>query len=211
MSVTLDIPSTHLVETANLNLAEPRIHLCAVSWEQYETLIATVGNRPRLRISYLEDALEIMTISPEHEMIKKMIARLLEIYAIEADISLYSTGSATFRQRAAGRGLEADESYCINDRKDIPDIAIEVVLTSGVIDKMKIYQGLGVLEVWVWQAGTIVVQQLREDQSGYSECLSSALIPALDFQLLAGHMLPQEEPQALRAFRTLIRKQINAE
>ena len=211
MSVTLDIPSTHLVETANLNLTEPRIHLCAVSWEQYETLIATVGNRPRLRMSYLEDALEIMTISPEHEMIKKMIARLLEIYAIEAGISLYSTGSATFRQRAAGRGLEADESYCINDRKDIPDIAIEVVLTSGVIDKMKIYQGLGVLEVWVWQAGTIVVQQLREDQSGYSECSSSALIPALDFQLLAGHMLPQEEPQALRAFRTLIRKQINAE
>ena len=140
-----------------------------------------------------------------------MIAHLLEIYAIEADISLYSTGSATFRQRAAGRGLEADESYCINDCKDIPDIAIEVVLTSGVIDKMNIYQGLGVLEVWVWQAGTIVVQQLREDQSGYSECSSSALIPALDFQLLAGHMLPQEEPQALRAFRTLIRKHINAE
>lgn len=140
-----------------------------------------------------------------------MIAHLLEIYAIEADISLYGTGSATFRQRAAGRGLEADESYCINDRKDIPDIAIEVVLTSGVIDKMNIYQGLGVLEVWVWQAGTIVVQQLREDQSGYRECSSSALIPALDFQLLAGHMLPQEEPQASRAFRTLIRKQINAE
>jgi hypothetical protein len=55
MSVTLDIPSTHLVETANLNLAEPRIHLRAVSWEQYETLIATVGNRPRLRMSYPED------------------------------------------------------------------------------------------------------------------------------------------------------------
>ena len=84
-------------------------------------------------------------------------------------------------------------------------------MTSGVIDKMNIYQELGVLEVWVWQAGTIVVQQLREDQSGYRECSSRALIPALDFQLLAGHMLPQEEPQALRAFRTLIRKQINAE
>ena len=209
MSITLDIPLADRIESANLNPVEPRIPLYAVSWEHYETLIATVGDRPHLRLSYLEGALEIMTISPEHEMIKKMIARLLEIYAIEADIALYSTGSATFRQRAAGRGLEADESYCINDRKDIPDIAIEVVLTSSVIDKMKIYQGLGVLEVWVWQAGTIVVQQLREDKSGYTECPNSALIPTLDFQLLADHILPREEPQALRAFRTLIRKQIN--
>ena len=209
MSVTVDIPSKNLDQTIDLDCAEPRIPLHAVTWEQYETLIKTVGDRPRLRMSYLDGTLEIMTISPEHEMIKKMIARLLEIYAIEADLALYSTGSATFRQRAARRGLEADESYCLDRRKDIPDIAIEVVLTSGVIDKMTIYQGLGVLEVWVWQAGTIVVQQLREDRSGYTECPSSALIPELNLQLLAHHILPQEEPQALRRFRTLIRKQIN--
>ena len=209
MSVTVDIPSKNLDQTVDLDRAEPRIPLHAVTWEQYETLITTVGDRPRLRMSYLDGTLEIMTISPEHEMIKKMIARLLEIYAIEADLALYSTGSATFRQRAARRGLEADESYCLDRRKDIPDIAIEVVLTSGVIDKMNIYQGLGVLEVWVWQAGTIVVQQLREDRSGYTECPGSALIPALNLQLLADHILPQEEPQALRRFRTLIRKQIN--
>ena len=125
MRVTLDIPPKDLAQIASPNLAEPRIPLSAITWEQYETLITTVGDRPRLRLSYLDGTLEIMTISPEHEMIKKMIARLLEIYALEADIPLYSYGSATFRRRAATKGLEADESYCLNSRKDSPDFAIE--------------------------------------------------------------------------------------
>jgi Uma2 family endonuclease len=207
MKVTLDIPPADLAQLAHS--AEPRIPLPNITWEQYETLIATVGDRPRLRMSYLDGMLEIMTISPEHEMIKKMIARLLEIYALEADIPLYSYGSATFRRRAAAKGLEADESYCLNTRKDIPDFAIEVVFSTGTVDKMKIYQGLGVLEVWVWQAGIMTVQRLRPDRSGYDEFPNSALLPNLDFPCLTAHILPEDGPQALRAFRNLVRSQIN--
>nr|WP_238718093.1 Uma2 family endonuclease [Petrachloros mirabilis] len=125
-------------------LIEERIFLPHVSWQQYETLIAMFGDRPRLRLTYLEGNLEIMTISPEHEMLKKMIARLLETYALERDIDLFSCGSATFRQEAAARGLEPDESYCIGTRKELPDLAIEIVISSGSIDKLKVYQGLGV-------------------------------------------------------------------
>ncbi len=208
MRVTLDIPAADLAKITSAELAEPRIPLTGISWEQYETMIATVGDRPRLRLSYHDGTLEIMTISPEHEMIKKMIARLLEIYALEADIPLYSYGSATFRRRASTKGLEADESYCLDDRKDIPDFAIEVVITSGTIDKMKIYAGLGIQEVWVWQAGVITVQQLRSDSSGYEESARSALLPQLDLAMLAAYVLPEDEPQALRAFRDLIRAQL---
>jgi Uma2 family endonuclease len=208
MRVTLDIPPADLAKIAHPELAEPRIPLHGVTWEQYETLIATVGDRPQLRMSYLDGTLELMTISPEHEMIKKMMARLLEVYALEADIALYSYGSATFRRQAVTKGLEADESYCLDTRKDIPDFAIEVVMTSSPIDKLKIYQGLGILEVWVWQTGTITVQRLRADGSGYDEFPGSALLPHLDFQLLTHHILPDEEPQALRAFRNAIRNQL---
>jgi Uma2 family endonuclease len=209
MRVTLDIPSHDLAELTSASLAEPKISLAGVTWEQYETLIATIGDRPRLRLSYLDSLLEIMTISPEHEMIEKMIARLLEIYALEADIPLYSYGSATFRREAAARGLEADESYCLETRKDTPDFAIEVVFSSGTLDKLRIYQGLGIQEVWIWQAATITVQRLRADASGYDQFSSSALLPSLDFQLLTAHILPEEEPQALQAFRQLIRNKIS--
>jgi Uma2 family endonuclease len=214
MSVTLDIPAADLAavasSAANPALAEPRIALNGMTWEQYETMIATLGNRPRLRLSYLDGMLEIMTISSEHEMIKKMLARLLEVYALEADIPLYTYGSATFRQRAANKGLEADESYCLEARKDVPDFAIEVVLTSGTVDKMQIYAGLGIQEVWVWQSGVMGVQQLRSDGSGYDEFAGSALLPQLDLAILVAYVLPADEPQALRAFRDLIRAQIKA-
>jgi Uma2 family endonuclease len=205
MKITLDIPPEDFSKYANAALSEPRLPLHGVTWEQYETLIAMVGDRPRLRLSYLEGTLEIMTISPEHEMIKKMIARLLEIYALEYDISLYSYGSATFRQRASARGLEADESYCLDTRKDTPDLAIEVVITSGAIDKLEIYRGLQVREVWVWQNATITVHHLRADASGYDASTQSILLPHLDLQVLAAHIQPENEPQSLRAFRTLIR------
>jgi hypothetical protein len=75
---------------------------------------------------------------------------------------------------------------------------------------MKIDAGLGMREVWVWQAGVISVQRLRSDGSGYDEFGRSALLPQLDLAMLAEHVLPQDEPQALRAFCNLIRAQIQA-
>lgn len=210
MSVILDGLLVDSAQIERSELAEPRIPLTGISWDQYETMLTMVGDRPRLRLSYLDGTLEIMTISPEHEMLKKMIARLLEVYALELDIPLYSYGSATFRRRASMKGLEADESYCLNDRKDIPDFAVEVVITSGAIDKMQIYAGLGIREVWVWQAGRMTVRRLRSDGSGYDEFASSALLPQLDLAVLAAYILPEDEPQALRAFRNLIRSQVQA-
>jgi Uma2 family endonuclease len=62
-------------------LTEQRLVLEGVSWRQYETLLATLGDDfPNLRLSYLEGTLEIMTTSPEHEELKKMIGMLLEAY-----------------------------------------------------------------------------------------------------------------------------------
>lgn len=37
--------------------------------------------------------------------------------------------------------------------KQGPDLAIEVIITSSGIDRLDLYQGLGVREVWFWQAG----------------------------------------------------------
>jgi Uma2 family endonuclease len=205
MRVTLDIPADELTRLVTPALAEPRIPLHGVTWEQYEAMVTAVGSRPRLRMTYLEGLLEIMTISAEHEMLKKMIARLIEVYALEKDIELFSCGSATYRSAAAARGLEPDESYCVGTRKDLPDFAIEVVLTSGGLDKLKVYQGLGVPEVWFWQDGTLTVQKLQANGSGYAPVSRSVLLPDLDLDLLATHIRPEAEPQAVKTFRNIIR------
>ena len=80
-------------------------------------------------VTYLEGALEFMSPSEPHEDFKKLIARLLEAYAEEADIDLKGRGSTTFREEPKERGLESDECYSVGPFAGRPDIAIEVVLS----------------------------------------------------------------------------------
>lgn len=118
---------------------EQRLILYGVNWQQYKTLQATLNDFPGLRMFYLEGTLEIMSPSPEQEVDKTTIARLIEIHALEKDIDLTGYGSTTFRKPAQERGLEPDECYCFGQLKEFPDIALEVIVSSGGIDKLSIY------------------------------------------------------------------------
>ncbi len=183
---------------------EQHLVLEDVSWQQYETLLATLGDDfPNLRLSYLEGTLEITTTSPEHEELKKTIGMLLEAYFQETRTRFHGIGSATFRKAAKQRGLEPDECYCLGQKKEFPDIAIEVVLTSGIVDKLAIYQGLGVTEVWQWEAGQFVVHHLRS--TGYEAIARSELLPDLDLNLLASYVNPDNQFDSVMNFRERIR------
>lgn len=210
MQVTLNIPQAELEKLIASTVTEQRISLYDVSWEQYEIMLHIRGDRPSPRLSYCQGHLELMTTSSEHETNKKLIARLLELYALEKNLDLYSCGSVTLRNAFQSKGLEPDESYCLGSRQDIPDLAvviasrrdIEVIITSGGIDKLAIYQGLGVSEVWFWQEKNFTIYHLREND--YELIKSSELLPNLDLNLLATFVTPASEPQALREFRRAI-------
>lgn len=126
---------------------EQRFITSGVSWQQYEVLLAELEDRNRYRVTYLEGVLEIMSPSRRHEKSKSLIGSLLEAYFQEARIAYFPLGSTTFCKPDES-GTEPDECYCLYQEKEFPDLAIEVVLTSGGIDKLKIYQRLGVREVW---------------------------------------------------------------
>ena len=185
--------------------AEQRLVLEGISWQQYEILLATLGdNFPNLRLNYLEGTLEIMTNSPEHEELKKVIGMLLEAYFQETRTRFHALGSTTFRKAMKLRGLEPDECYCLGTKKEFPDLAIEVVLTSGIVNKLEIYQGLGVTEVWQWQEGKFVIHHLRS--TGYEQISNSELLPNLDIQLLASFVNPTEQFDAVMTFREIVRQ-----
>lgn len=191
--------------TPSSNVDEQRVILPGVTWQQYESLLTTLGNYPGLRLIYLEGTLEIFMPSPEYEMIKKVIARRLERYAEEVDIPLHGYGSATFRREAQARGLEPDECYCVNTLKALPDFAIAVNLSSGGIDKLSVYQGLGVPEVLIWQNHQLTLYDLRAESD--RETTRSQFFPNLDWQLLAQYVRPQAQPQAIKAFLQAIRSE----
>jgi Uma2 family endonuclease len=185
------------------NIVEQRLVLPNVNWQQYENLLAVFGDRSGLRLIYLEGTLEIFMPSAEHERIKKIVARLIERYAEELDIPLHGCGSTTFRQAATARGLEPDESYCVGILKELPDFAIEINLTSGGIDKLAIYRGLGIPEVLVWENNKLTLYDLRKSID--LEVASSQFFPGLDFQLLARYIQPENQPQAIKEFLAEIR------
>jgi Uma2 family endonuclease len=191
----------NLAET--ITSPEQRLTLYGVSWQQYETLRSTLDDYPGLRMTYLEGILEIMAPSPEHETSKTLIGRLIERYADEMEINLNGLGSTTFRKEAKARGLEPDECYCLGEVKDIPDFAIEVVLTSGGVDKLAVYQGLEVPEVWFWKSGKFTLYNLR--QQGYEEVTKSQFLPELDLSLLARYVKPSNQSQAVKEFIQSVR------
>jgi Uma2 family endonuclease len=120
---------------------EARIVLYGVSWSAYEGILRELGDdHPALRLTYLEGTLEITTTSRRHEFLKKIIARLLEAWAEETGLRFDGYGGATFRRAEAARGLEPDECYALGELgdSDAPDLAIEVVESRGVVNKLDV-------------------------------------------------------------------------
>lgn len=179
---------------------ESRVLLHGVSWDVYVQL---GEDNPGLRLTYLAGELEIMSPSDHHELDKTMLARLLEAYAEERDIELNGFGNTTYRKRAKRRGLEPDECYVLRPIQgrlpSRPDLAIEVVLTSWRIDKLEVYRGLGVPEVWVWQRGHIEVHVLAGTR--YETRRRSVLLPDLDLELLASFVGRRDQVRAVKEYR----------
>ncbi|MEA3278160.1 MAG: Uma2 family endonuclease [Pseudomonadota bacterium] len=183
--------------------------LSGVSWEDYERLLAMRGDHSAPRIAYLEGEVEIMSPSQTHEGIKSMIGCLIEVYCLERDIPFSTFGSWTLQSQDRSRGVEPDECYIFGDPAsssggdERPHLAIEVVWTSGRIDKLDIYRKLGVAEVWYWRKGRIQPFCLRGGH--YVPAEESEVLPALDLQLLTSFIDRPTTFDAIRGYREALR------
>lgn len=180
---------------------EQRILLHGVSWETYVMLRDTHESR-HLRMTYLKGSLEIMSTSRRHEVESAMIARLLELFCLERGIPLFAYGRTTWRKKEGERGLEADVCYARDHDKETPDIAIEVIVTHGLLDKLEVYRGLGIREVWMFENGVFTIVTLR---GGYYEPIAaSEVFPEVELAQVARFVLPDQHA-AIVAFRDELR------
>lgn len=181
--------------------ADQRIVTHGVPWSHFEAQLALRGDAPVPRIAYLDGVLELMSPSKDHERIKSYLGCLLEAYALETGIELSPYGSWTLKHAPAAAGLEPDECYLIgpDQGRPVPDLAIEVVWTSGGIEKLEIYRRLGVGEVWTWKDGRMEVHVLDDDR--FVSVGRSRLFPDLDLELLVSLLDQPTATQAVRALR----------
>jgi Uma2 family endonuclease len=182
------------------------VRLHEASWEDYRRLLEIRGDHSAPRISYLEGEIEIMSPSQTHEAIKSMIGRLVESYCLERDIPFSAYGSWTLEAADRSRAAEPDECYVFGTAPaERPQLAIEVVWTSGRIDKLDIYRKLGVAEVWFWRRGRIQPYCLRGER--YVPAEASEVLPGLDLDLLTGFIDRPTTFEAIRAYRDALRSQ----
>ena len=165
-------------------LADQRIVLHGLTWADFQALLVMRGER-RYRMAYLDGAVEIMGASRGHEGKKSMIGCLLEHYCLDRDIPITPYGSWHLEKKSEEAAAEPDECYVFAadpKSKEWPDLAIEVVWTSGGINKLEIYRRLRVDEVWFWQRDVLTVFGLTSD--GYKPRTRSVHVPDLEIEML---------------------------
>lgn len=191
-----------------------------VSWEEYESLLEDLVDRPGLRVSYDEGRVEIMSPLSEHEDYKEFVSHLARVLSEEFNIPLEPRGSTTWKRRKLRKGAEPDTCFYVTNAYRIigkriidlesdppPDIVVEIDTTNESMSKFSIYAALGVPEIWHYDgkrvqmyAWTSELEYVTTPASRFFPSLTdSVLYEALEASKTQGHT------EALRAFRQRVR------
>jgi Uma2 family endonuclease len=202
--------------------AEQRFLLDGVSWESYVAIADALPERSGLHLTYDRGRLEFMTLSPEHERTKGFLRRLIETMADESETPLLGFGSMTCRRQEKERGAEPDECYYLSNlermrgvqRLDLrihppPDLVVEIEVSRSVLDRLAIYSGFGVPEVWRFDGVTLRFLR-RGPEGSYVEVPRSPTFPqatAADLVRFVRQGEAEDQTSMVRAFRAWLRQQ----
>ncbi|MBE9078425.1 Uma2 family endonuclease [Romeria aff. gracilis LEGE 07310] len=193
-----------------------RLLIRNLDWQQFERILAELGESRSARIAYSRGTLEIRMPTPEHEVDKELIGDLVKILLDELEIDCECFGSTTFKQEAMQSGIEPDQCFYIQNQAQMrgkrrinltvdppPDLAIEVDVTSKT--QLDAYAALGVPELWRYEK-QLSIYVLRAGQ--YQLVNVSPTFPTLPILGLVAELLEQSSllgrSPALRALRRRI-------
>lgn len=200
-----------LVEAAG----EQRALLRSIQWTTYLQLASEMDRSGGL-LTYDQGTLEIMTPSMPHESYGSLLARMVEMFTLIANIDVRTVASTTFKRSDLQRGFEADESYYIQHASNIqgvrevdlsihppPDLVIEIEITKSAIDKLSLLAAMGVPEVWRYNGSLLWMGSLLGEE--YREVPQSIVLPGFPRDL-ANELLALQyqlrETELIRRFAT---------
>jgi Uma2 family endonuclease len=218
-----------LMSTQTLSYLDAIEHLPAggtlifgdVSWDEYEQLLADLGDSNRVRVYYDAGRLEIMSPSSFHEMYKELTLRMACLVAEKLDLSIETRGSTTFKQEWAERGGEPDTCFYIQNAAAVigkrkidlaidppPDIVVEIDVSHESTRKLEFYAGLGVPELWRYDEERMRIYVLTE--GSYNEVPASRTFPFLTSETLTRFFEQSKTEGQSEAFRSF-RKWLDAQ
>lgn len=188
--------------TQVLNKSTDQRIVLSGTWKHFKLIQQGFEETSGAKLSYYNDTIEILMPGEDQATFTHIIGYLISTFLIDKGIAFKPTGDKT-QEKEGEVSAQADQSYWIGQAKPVPDLAIEVVFTSGNASKLAKYRALGVAEVWFWEDGTLALYRLRGNQ--YEQIDRSELpgFEDLDFALLKRCILVGETDlgQAVRLFR----------
>ncbi len=198
-----------------------RILLNDISWTDYENFLGDFEQRPGWRLAFDEGRLEIEPSSFLKASFSVSFHNFIRAYCDEMDIELEGRRSATFRSEILEKGVEPDECYYIQSAKKVagkmlptnafpvPDIAVEVDITTESLDKFPIYAALKVAELWIFNGKDLSFYELEGEK--YHQITHSRALPELSADDLVKFLeISRKKGQtaALKSFRAWLGKKI---
>lgn len=170
----------------------------ALTWEEFRTLQTMLAPQG-VRVSYFQGEVELVTVSDWHGLIAGNLGYLLEMYMLQHLIRFIGLEDFSIEMPSTV-SAQADKAYCFEERKSIPDLAVEVVITGERETKLKRYAALQVPEVWFWIENEIRVYRLDEEANEYRPAPNSIWLPELNLSRLAIASTQEFRADAIQTF-----------
>ena len=196
MAITIPINAIKLAPGSTVSIHN-------LSWQDFETILADLGEHRRTRLTYYRGTLEIMSPLAIHERPHRIIADSVKAILDAQGRDWEDFGSTTLK-RSEIAGVEPDTCLYIQNAERVqgctnldlndyppPDLAIEADVTS--VTTVSAYQAMRVPEIWIYRNQQLKIYLLEGDR--YVEVSNSPTFP----DLLITTLIPQLVQQAIKA------------
>ena len=141
---------------------------------------------PGYRVSYFNGEITIVSPGRNHERIAAVINRLIIAYCEKYKLQDFPFGQT--RLNVWGQaGREPDLAYAFGSDKDLPDLVVEVIVSSGDIEILKSsYKNIGISELWIWKDNVMTFYTLESDS--YNVVETSNILTTIRSQTLVKYV-----------------------
>jgi Uma2 family endonuclease len=186
-------------------------------------MLRIVGDRP-IRVTYDQGTMEVFMPSFGHNGDAFLLGRMVDLLTEELGISAMGGDTTTLKRKDLDKGAEPDKCYWLRDNArrvrgkraldlkgdPVPDLIIEVDVTSSSLDRIKIFAAMGVPEVWRSEGRALEFLHLQANGS-YRRRTTSRNFPTLSASSVA-QFLKQgriaEPIDWVRSFRAFVREHV---
>ena len=145
MLISMDLPLNRDKFAQNDQI----LTITGATWLDYQNFDSL--EYPGYRVSFFNGEITIVSPGRNHERIAAVINRLIVAYCEKYELQDFPFGQTRLNLWGQA-GREPDLAYAFNSDKDLPDLVIEVIFSSGEVETLKSsYINIGITELWIWK------------------------------------------------------------